>query len=313
VKVHKDIYLAKIAKPFVTVGVFDGVHLGHQLIFNELNKFAKSNDGESAVVTFWPHPKMIIDNSCNDLMMITSMDEKLDLIEKLGIDHLIILPFSKAFSQLSSMEFIEQYLYNTLHAKGLIVGFNHRFGKDREGDFSVLQQYAHKYQFKIQKVEALSIDNVDISSTLIRNVLLKGQIELANLYLAHNFSLNGQVVMGKQIGRSIGFPTANIKQDFSFKIIPADGVYAVKVLARGVEYPGMLNIGNRPTVNSGGENKSIEVHLLGFNDDLYGEEIRVSFFSRIRDEVKFKNIEELKSQLDRDKLQIQNYFSEIKS
>ena len=310
--VHKDINSAVIKNPFVTVGVFDGVHLGHQLIFKELNAFSEINRGESTVITFWPHPKMVIDSAKDDLMMITSIDEKIELIEKMGIDHLIVLPFTKEFSHLTSKDFIEYYLCEKLNIKGLLIGFNHRFGKDREGNFEVLKQYADRLQFKIKKVEALSVDNVSISSTIIRNALLNGQIEKANSYLSREFTILGEVVNGKQLGRDIGFPTANINADFNLKLIPRDGVYAVKVQVNSVEYPGMLNIGNRPTVNLGNEGKSIEVHIIGFIGNLYGEKIQISFYSRVRDEIKFKDIHQLVQQLNKDKVNIMNYFSKMK-
>ena len=308
-KVYKDIYSANIKNPFVTVGIFDGVHLGHQSIFKQLKKLAQSNDGQSVVVTFWPHPKMVIESTDEELLMITSIEEKIQLIEEQGIEHLIILPFTKEFSQLSSDAFIEHYLFKILHIKGLVVGFDHKFGKDREGNFNVLQNYAQKYNFIIQEVEALIVNELKISSTGIRNALLKGEIELANFYLSRSFTISGTVINGKKIGRDLGFPTANIKPEFPYKLIPCDGVYAVHVTIQDIDYQGMLNIGNRPTFNNGNETKSIEVHILGFNGILYGKKIRLSFYRRIRNEMKFNSVEELISQLFIDKQQVESFFS----
>ncbi len=312
-KVYKDIYSVNIRNPFVTVGIFDGVHLGHQLIFDRLKELAKSNEGETVVITFWPHPKTVVETSDYEIKLINSLEEKINLIEEQGIDHFIILPFTKVFSQLSSETFIEHFLYQTLKIKGLVVGFDHKFGRDREGNFEVLMQYAQNFNFIIQKIDALSVGEIKISSTSIRNALLEGNIELANSYLSRNFSISGVVTNGKKIGRELGFPTANIKPDFAFQLIPFDGVYAVRVIVHGIDYSGMLNIGNRPTVNQGNESKSIEVHILGFEGDLYDKKIRLFFYKRIRNEMKFNSLDELKSQLKQDKEEIETFFaSQIK-
>ncbi len=307
-KVYKDIYSANIKNPFVTVGIFDGVHLGHQAIFNRIKDLAQNNDGESVVITFWPHPKTVVGTSSSDINFINSLDEKIDLIEEQGIDHFIILPFTKEFSQLSSEKFIEHYLYQTLKIKGLVVGFDHKFGKDREGNFEVLTHYAQKYNFVIRKIDALSFGNINISSTNIRNALIDGNIELANSYLSRNYSISGLVINGKKIGRDLGFPTANINPDFANKLIPRDGVYAVRVAVHGYDYPGMLNIGHRPTINPGNADKTIEVHIIDFDGDLYHQKIKLSFYKRIRNELKFNSLDELISQLKKDKNQIETFF-----
>jgi len=309
VKIYNDIYSANIRNPFVTVGIFDGVHLGHQAIFKQIKELAQNSDGESVVITFWPHPKTVVGVASSEISLINSLDEKINLVEEQGIDHFIILPFTKEFSQLSSEKFIEHYLFMILKIKGLVVGFDHKFGKDREGNFEVLTQYAQKYNFIIQKIDALSIGNVNISSTNIRNALVEGNIELANSYLSRNFSISGLVANGKKIGRDLGFPTANIEPDFANKLIPRDGVYAVQLSVQGFTYLGMLNIGHRPTIAQGNEAKTIEVHIIDFEGDLYHQKIEISFYHRIRDELKFNSLDDLISQLKKDKSQIQTFFA----
>jgi len=313
VRIFHNIYETLIYNPFVTVGVFDGVHLGHQSIFKKLIEIAHNNNGESVVFSFWPHPKMVIGNDTSNLQMIYSYDEKVQLIKETGIENLIVVPFTKEFSQFSSEAFIEHYLFNSLKIKGLIVGFDHKFGKDQEGSFEILEKYSVKYNFMLKRVEAFTIDNVNVSSTIIRSALKNGEIERANLYLSRNFTLAGTVTYGKKIGNTLGFPTANIEPDFEYKIIPCNGVYAVKARIGVLEYPGMLNIGYRPTFNHRNESKTIEVHIIGFEGYLYQKKIELTFYTRIRNEIKFDTIDMLISQLQRDKLQVSNYFLKAKS
>jgi riboflavin kinase / FMN adenylyltransferase len=307
-QVYKKGDSIKINKPVVTVGTFDGVHLGHQHIFKHVIESAENIDGEPVVVTFWPHPRMIVHTGDTEIMILNTLEEKIDIIQYLGIRHFIILPFTHEFSQLSSSEFIEEYLFKKIGIKGLILGFDHHFGKDRLGNSKQLHECAEKYGFFIKDVDAFCIDGEKISSTKIRNALSLGDLELANSLLSRNYSITGDVVEGNKIGRNIGFPTANIRPDYNYKLIPCDGVYAVKVLIDDKEYLGMLNIGLRPTVNKGNENKSIEVHIIHFNGDLYGKKISLSIYKKLRNEVKFKSLDELKNQLKSDKEQVIEYF-----
>ena len=306
--IYKNINNVKINTPFVTVGIFDGVHLGHQYIFDELIKEAKSNNGESVVITFWPHPRIVISNDKKSISMINTIEEKIELIGAQGIDHFVILPFTKEFSQLSSNEFIDQYLHQLIGIKGLIVGYDHKFGKDRQGNFDHLKSCANKYGFKIKKIDAFKLNNENVSSTKIRQALIHGKIEKANSYLSRKFTLPGLVKNGRKVGRDLGFPTANIQPDSEYKLIPKDGVYAVKVKVEDKMYIGMLNIGTRPTFEEGEPKKSIEVHIIDFSGNLYHQNIKLYFHKRVRDELKFNSIEELVEQLKRDKADILEYF-----
>ncbi len=307
-KIHKNISDFSAKNPVITVGTFDGVHIGHIQIFNKLKEKAHSIDGESVVITFWPHPRMVLGRKNHKIKMINTIDEKIQLIEEQGIDHLIILEFTKAFAKLSSCDFIEQYLCNKFNIKALIVGYDHHFGKDREGNFDVLSACANKNNFSIDKVEAFSLNNENISSTLIRDTLKRGEIEKTNAYLSKKYFITGKIIGGERIGRNIGFPTANIYISETYKITPVSGVYAVETEIHGKLYAGMLNIGYKPTINSNKSNCSIEVHILNFTDDIYNEKIRVYFHKRIRSEIKFHNLEELKQQLTKDKAIISKYF-----
>lgn len=284
----------------VTTGTFDGVHLGHQTIINRLKEIAHKEKGETVVLTFEPHPRLVIYNDTS-IRLISSVREKIDLLEKAGVDHLIVIPFTKEFSRTTSIDFIRNILVGRIGTKKLVIGYNHYFGRNREGSFAHLKEYGPVYGFDVEEIPAQEIDNVDISSTKIREAIEKGEVRLANSYLGHPFFLFGKVIEGKKLGRTIGFPTANIQVDTSYKIIPAIGVYAVMVNIDEVMYGGMLNIGKKPTVQDE-DNISIEVHVFDFTGDLYNKEIKILFHSRIRDERKFENINQLKDQLQKDKL-----------
>jgi riboflavin kinase/FMN adenylyltransferase len=267
----------------VTTGTFDGVHLGHQTVIKRLKEIAAKENGETVVITFEPHPRIVIYNDAS-IRLISSVPEKIDLLEKQGIDHLI-----------------RNILVGIIGTKKLVIGYNHFFGRNREGSFAHLKEYGPVYGFDVEDIPAIEIDNIDISSTKIREAIEKGEVRLANTYLGHPFSLRGVVVEGNKMGRSIGFPTANIQVGSSYKIIPAIGVYAVNVLIDGLMFGGMLNIGRRPTVQDEG-NISVEVNVFDFAGDLYGKEIEVLFHSRIREERKFDHIDQLKEQLQKDKM-----------
>lgn len=292
----------------ITVGTFDGVHLGHTQIFNKLKEKARSINGESVVLTFWPHPRLVLDPSGDKIKMINTIDEKIKLIGEQGIDNLVILKFSKIFAKLSSCDFIEQYLYNKLKIKALVVGYDHHFGRDREGGFKVLSACAKKYNFSIDKVEAFALNDEKISSTAIRHAILDGNFEKVNTFLSKKYFISGRIIGGKKIGRNLGFPTANIYIAEGYKIIPGSGVYAVETELNGKRYAGMLNIGYKPTINNDKSNRSIEVHILNFRANVYNESIRVYFHKRIRNEMKFRSLEKLKQQLIKDKAIVSKYF-----
>jgi riboflavin kinase/FMN adenylyltransferase len=302
VKIHTDINSFKAHKPVVTIGTFDGLHLGHQKVINRLIEFARSHGGESVVFTFYPHPRLVIAPQETNLRLLTTLEEKKELFARSGIDHLIIFPFTQEFSQLTYSEFVEQILVKKMHTHCLVVGYDHRFGKNREGGFEYLQECAEEFGFEIEKLEVLLVDEAHVSSTRIREALEKGDVALANKFLGYRFTLHGSVVEGQRVGRKLGFPTANIVASDPHKLIPGYGVYAVEVLISGKRYGGMLNIGSRPTFNKNADNRSIEVHIFDFSGDLYNKEITLIFVGKIRDEQKFSGVEALAEQLKRDKV-----------
>jgi riboflavin kinase/FMN adenylyltransferase len=288
-----------VKNPVVTTGTFDGVHLGHQKIIARLKDAAREENGETVLLTFSPHPRMVLFPDDNELKLLNTLPEKIELLEKYGVDHLIIYPFTKEFSRLTSIEFVRNILVNSIQTKRLVIGYNHHFGRNREGSFEHLKEYGPLYGFEVEEIPAQDIDHIQISSTKIRNALLIGDVKTANTYLGHAYTLTGTVVKGKQLGRTIGYPTANLQITDQYKLIPGDGVYAVRIKHGSIIYGGMLNIGNNPTIE--GKGKSIEVNIFDFDKTIYGEEATVYFIERLRDEVKFNNLEELKEQLAKDK------------
>jgi len=303
VKLHTNLEQFKARKPVVTIGTFDGVHLGHQKVILRLQEFAKQHDGETIIFTFHTHPRLITSPNENNLRLLTTLNEKIKLFEKYGIDHLIIYTFDKSFSELTYSEFVEKLLVEKIGTHCLVVGYDHKFGKNREGGFDYLKKCAEKFKFEIERLDALLVEEDSVSSTKIRNALQNGEIEKANHYLGYQFTLHGTVVEGKQLGRKLGFPTANIEASDKNKIIPGYGVYAVKVELNGAEYNGMLNIGTRPTFNNNADNRSIEVNIFDFEGDIYGKEITLKFIGKIRDEKKFETMEMLVYQLEKDKIE----------
>lgn len=298
-----------VKNPIVTTGTFDGVHVGHQKIIARLKALAKEEDGETVLLTFYPHPRMVLFPEDNELQLINTQAEKIELLEKYGIDHLIIYPFTKEFSRLSSVEFVRNILVNTIKTKRLVIGYNHHFGRNREGSFEHLKEYGPLYGFDVEEIPAKDIDSIEISSTKIRTALLAGDVTTANTYLGHEFSICGKVVGGKQLGRTIGYPTANIQLQDKYKIIPADGVYAVKVRHNGQLYGGMLNIGNNPTIE--GKGRSIEVNIFDFDMDIYNQDATIYFIERLRDEVKFNGLDELTKQLALDKINSEKILNKL--
>jgi riboflavin kinase/FMN adenylyltransferase len=285
----------------VTTGTFDGLHVGHRTILNRLKEIAAAINGETVVLTFFPHPRMVLYPDNKDLKLIDTIDERIEFLKAENIDHLIIHPFSKEFSRLSSIEFVREILVNKLGTKKLVIGYNHQFGRNREGSFEHLKEFSSLYGFEVEEIPAKIVDDVDVSSTKIRNAINNGDIKTANAYLNRHFTLRGKVSHGNKIGREIGFPTANLMIEESYKIIPKIGVYAVIAWINENSYKAMLNIGLRPTFNNESGVK-IEVHIFNFDKDIYGETIKIEFIDRIRDEIKFNSIDELKIQLQQDKI-----------
>ena len=285
----------------VTSGTFDGVHFGHQKILKKIIQIAKEKGGKSVVLTFWPHPRFVLKPDSNDLKLLTTFEEKAQLLDQIGIDYLVKIPFTREFSELSSDEFIRQILVNKLNTQKLVIGYDHRFGKNREGGFDYLMEHSQDYGFEIEEILRQDIEHVGVSSTKIREALADGNIHIANEFLEREYSITGFVKDGDRIGRSIGFPTANLDIPETYKLIPADGAYAVRVEVDGKNYQGMLNIGQRPTVS--GQERRIEVNIFDFNEDIYNHRVKVAFVRLLRKEQKFSNIEELKDQLNKDRLQ----------
>jgi riboflavin kinase/FMN adenylyltransferase len=296
--------------PVVTIGTFDGVHLGHQKVISRLQEIAKKHGGETVIFTFHTHPRLVTAPNETNLRLLTTLKEKINLFEKFGIDHLIIYAFNKSFSELTYSEFVEKILVNEIGTHSLVVGHDHKFGKNREGGFEYLQNCAAKFNFKIERLDALFVEDENVSSTKIRNALEGGEISKANHYLGYEFTLHGTVINGKQLGRTLGFPTANIESSDKHKIIPGYGVYAVHVNLDNKNYKGMLNIGTRPTFNKNADNRSIEVNIFDFEGDIYGKEITLKFVAKIRDEQKFDGVKMLIAQLQKDKIKAINILSE---
>ncbi len=293
--------LPQIKNAIVTQGTFDGVHAAHLVILNRLKQIATERKGESVVITFHPHPRMVIFPDDHGLKLLHTLDEKIAALEKAGVDHLLIIPFTKEFSRLTSLQFIQDIIVNKLNTKVLVIGYNHRFGKNREGTFINLKEYSSIYGFEVEEIPEQDIDDVAVSSSQIRIALNNGDVKLASKYLLYPYQIKGKVTKGKQLGRTIGFPTANIVLNDENKQIPADGVYAVIVFFNKRTFFGMLNIGMRPTVD--GLTHTVEVHMFDFDEDIYDKELSVQFVDKLRNEIKFENLAALTNQLENDKLQ----------
>ena len=281
----------------VTIGTFDGIHLGHQKILSRLINSSKNKDLNSVVLTFFPHPRIIL-NKYNEVKMIDTLDEKIIHLNEIGIDTLIIHPFDKKFSLLSANQFIKDFLVEKLKIKHIIIGYDHRFGKGREASVTDLKNYASDYDFTVEEIKAQEIEKITVSSTKIRNSINEGDIKTTEKYLGRYFNLTGKVVKGDGLGKKINYPTANIFIEETYKIIPKDGVYLIETIIKDKLFNGMMNIGHRPTI--GTNIKSIEVHLFNFNEDIYDQVISVKMISKIRDEKKFSSIQALQEQLVKD-------------
>ena len=299
-KIHRTLDTFDLDKTVMTIGTFDGVHQGHNKLLTTLKKRAKEIGGESVVMTFWPHPRLVLRPDDLSLSLLCTLEERIEMLTHTGVDHVVIYPFTKEFSQLSSAEFIEQVLVKELNVKHLVIGYDHAFGRNREGNYDYLKSCAENYGFTIEKVDALNVDTINVSSTKIRNALKDGNIKKANRYLNHPYYMTGKVVSGNRLGRKIGFPTLNLDTE-RFKLVPKDGVYAVRIVHNETTFGGMLNIGIRPTVEDPRKTKSIEVNVFDFEKEIYGEEVKVFFVKRVRDEIKFPSIDHLREQLMKDR------------
>lgn len=309
-KIYYDINSFKqVSNAVVTIGTFDGVHLGHQEILKKIVFRAKETGGESVVVTFYPHPRQVLSNDSN-IRFISTQEEKIQHLEALGIDNLIIINFTKEFAGISSEDFIKNYIVKNIHPAVLITGYDHHFGNNRQGDFDMLNELGKQYHFKVEKIEEQDIENVAISSTKIRHFLKNGDILHANKLLGHQFSYTGKVVHGQGVGHKMGYPTANIEVGDEFKLIEKPGVYATFVDFDGKSYPAMTYIGTRPTLHDN-RPQSIETYIISFDKNLYNEKIKIRFVDFVRDDKKFDNFEALKRQIDNDKQTIINILNKI--
>ena len=289
----------------VTIGTFDGVHIGHQKIISRLVNTAKQEGLKSAILTFFPHPRMVLQKDAS-IKLINTIDERYAILESLGLDYLLIKKFTKEFSRMGAEDFVKDILVDKLHAKKIIIGYDHRFGRNRNANIDDLKRFGDQYGFAVEEISAQDIDEVAVSSTKIRNALNEGDIIKANAYLGYNFMLNGTVVKGRKLGKQLGFPTANVHIKEDYKLIPKQGAYIVSSVIDGILVYGMMNIGVNPTVS--GERLSIEVHFINFNKDIYNKKIRIELLQRLRDEQKFDSVDRLKAQLLEDKKVLLSYI-----
>ena len=292
----------------ITIGTFDGVHIGHKKIINQLTSISSKNNLISILLSFFPHPKMVLQND-KELKLINTIQEKEGLLNSLNLDYLIIKEFTKEFSRLSALEFVRDILVNKLNAKHIIIGYDHHFGRNRTANIEQLKEFGELYDFKVTEILAQDIDDIAISSTKIRKSLINGEIRLANKFLGYNFFFSGNVVHGNNIGKTISFPTANIKIDAPYKLVPKNGVYIVKTIIDNQITFGMMNIGYNPTFN--GKQKSIEIHFMNFNKNIYDKTLTIEMILRIRNEIKFNSVDDLKKQLEQDKLSTLNYIKSL--
>ena len=298
-KIYHDLKdFTKLDYAIVTSGTFDGVHVGHQKILSRVKEIALRYGGETVVITYWPHPRLILQPDL-DIRLLNTFEEKAELLRQQGINHLIRLNFTKEFSQLSSTDFIKNILVDIIGTRKLIIGYDHKFGKNREGSFEELKVRGPEYGFDVEEIPAQDIDHVTVSSTKIRIALESGDLDTANHLLGQPYSIRGEVIRGDKLGRVLGFPTANIDIDSRHKLVPADGIYAVTVRHEEKKYLGMLYIGSRPTVN--GRQRNIEVNIFEFDKEIYGEQLTIDFHYAIRKDMKFNDLEALKLQLQKDK------------
>jgi riboflavin kinase/FMN adenylyltransferase len=310
-KVYRDLSGDIITGTVATIGIFDGVHLAHRQIINRLIQKSQEYACESLLITLWPHPRYVLNKDATDLKLLTTLEEKLNLISTAGIENVLIIPFDNQFADTPFDKFIRRIVVDKLGVKHLVVGFNHQFGRDRQGNYESLSKLAHQNNFSLEQMPKIEIEEQRVSSSMIRQNILQGKIELANKMLGCEFMLTGKVVHGNKIGQTIGFPTANLEVTEVYKIVPANGVYAVTGRFEDKVLQGMMNIGTRPTVDKQGI-RSIEVNFLNFDGDLYGQHISLNFFRRIRSEKKFASLDELTKQIQNDKTEIELFFKQQK-
>lgn len=299
--IHEGYENLNLINPVATLGIFDGVHRGHMALLDCLVSRATEAGSESVVITFSPHPRLVLEQNNINLSFLSTIEEKKVLLEKANVDHLIVIEFNIRFSKIQACDFIKDILVEKIGTKHLIIGYNHHFGRGGKGDFNTIKRCSEELDFSVEQIQRYQTEEGAISSSSIREALLKGKLEVANRWLGYSYSVSGTVIEGRKIGRTIGFPTANIKPDSQYKLIPGNGVYAVEVQLDDKVYPGMLNIGSNPTVNEDIRFRSIEVHILNFDKDIYGRNISVIFRKRLRDEKKFDNLKNLTEQMTKDK------------
>ncbi|PZO28448.1 MAG: riboflavin biosynthesis protein RibF [Flavobacteriaceae bacterium] len=310
-KVFNSILKFTSNKPtIVTIGTFDGVHVGHKKILEKITQNTNNSDCESLVLTFFPHPRTVLQTG-TEMKQLNTIDEKSNLIEKAGIDNLVIHPFDKEFSQLTAEEFVKQVLVDTFNIQKIVIGYDHRFGKNRTADINDLIAFGNQYNFEVEQISAEELNEVAVSSTKIRSALTEGNIKLANSFLGYNYTITGKVVQGKQLGRTIGFPTANIYVEEDYKLIPNSGVYVVECKIDNLFYFGMMNIGTNPTIENTDLNQKIEVNIFNFDTEIYDKSITVSFLKRIRSEQKFDSLESLKAQIAMDKMESLQFIKKL--
>lgn len=289
-----------------TIGTFDGIHIGHQKILKKVVKLAEKQGYKPIVLTLFPHPRMVLQKDAS-IKLLNTIDERIEILKSYGISEVVVKEFTKEFANLSAQDYVKTILVDELNTKQIVIGYDHHFGKNRSANIEDLRQFAKEFNFKIEEISAQDIKDVTVSSTKIRNALYAGKVSLANSFLGYNFFITGEVVKGKGLGRTLDFPTANIDIKESYKLIPSDGVYVVKSKLKGNTIFGMMNIGTNPTVD--GKNRSIEVHFFNFNQNIYHQKLKIEFLKRLRSEQKFKNLEALKVQLKKDRLQAQDYIN----
>lgn len=298
--IHEGYENLHLKNPVVTLGIFDGVHRGHRRVIDTLVSRAKEVNGESVIITFYPHPRQVLSDN-KELMFLTSLDEKIILLKSTGVDHLIVIGFNRDFSNREACEFVREVLIGKIGTRHLIVGFNHHFGRQGEGNFESIKKCAESFNMTVEQVRALNADSGIISSSAVRIALLAGNLEEANKLLGYQYFMNGSIVRGRELGRKIGYPTANIKPDFENKLIPKNGVYAVEIVIEGINYKGVMSIGINPTINESLEERTIEANIFDFDRNIYGADVCVVFRFRLREEIKFNNLSELAEQIDLDK------------
>lgn len=307
-KLHKDVEGVNARNPVITIGMFDGVHLGHTKILERIISKAKSIGGESVLLSFWPHPRILFEGADTKLRILSTIEEKARLLEQIGIDHFIVYPFSQEFAQTPPEVYVENILVKNLKAHTIVVGYDHKFGFKGAGNYNLMQILGNRHGFKVEQIEVLEVEQINVSSTKIRQALEQGDIKTAANYLSYNYTLEGEVVKGNQIGRELGYPTANILPISKYKLIPQNGIYIIRIFVNNLWHKAVLSIGIRPTIENIKKERTIEAFIFNFNENIYGQKVRVEFLRKIRDELKFDSLDELKEQIKKDVQVAEQYF-----